>query len=68
MNINKFEGEGKYTFSDGSFYIGEFDQGNFHGEGILYFSDGSKIKEKWNKGKLIEKLFIFRDEMTDDFL
>jgi hypothetical protein len=32
-------GKGKFTWSDGSYYEGDFVDGNFHGYGVYYFHD-----------------------------
>ena len=44
---NKREGNGKYIFENGEYYIGQFKNGLFHGKGIYYYSNG-KIKKKGN--------------------
>lgn len=33
---------GQLTFSDGTTYVGHFENGLFHGCGVLAFSDGSR--------------------------
>ena len=44
-------GEGKYTFADGSYYVGSFKEGHYHGEGTLYSADGKPEYEgKWENG------------------
>lgn len=35
----KFEGQGKYTWKDGSFYVGEFVNGLRHGYGVWRSSE-----------------------------
>ena len=34
------EGNGKFIYENGDFYIGQFSNGIFHGEGILFDKDG----------------------------
>ena len=42
---------GTYTFSDGSKYVGEFQNGEFHGQGTLTFANGSKYVGEWQNDK-----------------
>ena len=41
MNGKK-HGKGRFTWSDGSYYFGDFENGLFHGEGEYYFKDSDK--------------------------
>ena len=36
----KFEGNGKYIYEDGSYYIGQYLNGLKHGKGIEYYKNG----------------------------
>ena len=40
---NIFEGEGKFIFDDGKYYIGEFHNGNRHGNGMLFSNNNEVI-------------------------
>ena len=52
-----FDGQGTYTLSDGSKYVGEYKGGNRNGLGILYSTDGSIIIQgRWSDG-LLEQSF-----------
>jgi hypothetical protein len=44
------DGQGKYFYSDGASYEGEWENGKRHGKGILTLSDGRKLFGKWNLG------------------
>ncbi len=47
-NTNHCEsGRGKYKYSDGSMYIGEFSGGIPRGEGICYYANGDKYVGEW---------------------
>ena len=41
----KFEGNGKYIFKDGSYYIGQWKNNLRNGKGIYYHSNGNIIYE-----------------------
>ena len=43
-------GRGKYIYSDGTCYEGEWENGKRQGKGILTLSDGRKLFGKWNLG------------------
>ena len=45
------DGQGKYSYSDGASYEGEWKNGKRHGKGILTLSDGRKYFGKWNLGR-----------------
>jgi len=45
------EGLGKYTYSDGSRYIGEFKNGKKDGRGTYTFPSGKKYVGEWKEGK-----------------
>ncbi len=42
---------GKYTYADGSNYIGEFKDGLRHGQGTYTFASGQKYVGEWKDGK-----------------
>ena len=41
------QGQGRYTFPEGQFYQGEFDQGNFHGKGSFQYVNGDHYDGEW---------------------
>ena len=45
------DGHGKYFYSDGASYEGEWKNGKRHGKGLLTLSDGRKYFGKWNLGR-----------------
>jgi len=47
----KPHGQGTYTFTSGSKYVGEYKDGIPHGQGSLTFDDGSEILGEWKSGK-----------------
>ena len=49
------EGQGRYTFADGKFYLGEFKNDKFDGKGTLIYLDPNKeiITGIWKDGKKI---------------
>ena len=49
------DGQGKYSYSDGASYEGEWKNGKRHGKGILSLSDGRKYFGKWNLGGYKDK-------------
>ena len=58
----KLEGNGKFIWENGNYYIGQFKNGKKHGKGIIYFKDGNIAYEgdffndkKEGTGKLILK-------------
>ena len=42
---DKFDGDGKYVYEDGVYYIGHFKNGLKHGKGKLFNRDGNIIYE-----------------------
>ena len=38
---DKYEGNGKYIYENGEYYIGEFKNGLKHGKGIEYYKNGN---------------------------
>jgi len=47
----RFNGKGKYTFSKGDFYEGDFVNGNFEGYGKFSETDGSYYEGSWKNDK-----------------
>jgi len=45
------ERKGTKTWTDGSKYVGHFEDGNRHGKGILTYSDGSKYEGEWKNDR-----------------
>ena len=41
------EGQGTYTYANGSKYIGEYKDNKRHGEGVYTYSDGGKFVGEW---------------------
>ena len=39
------EGNGKYIWEDGEYYIGQYKNGLFHGKGTEYYSNGKIMYE-----------------------
>ena len=46
------EGEGRYEYKGGTYYIGEFKDGKPHGEGVVYYSDGARYEGEWKYDNL----------------
>lgn len=44
---NCYNGYGTYEFSNGTRYIGDFQEGRAHGKGIIYFNNGNKYIGYW---------------------
>lgn len=40
-------GPGKYTYRDGSYYIGSFVNGQPRGEGVCYYANGDRYEGQW---------------------
>jgi len=57
----RMEGYGKYTFSNGTVYSGQFLDGEFHGEGTLQFPEMGKYHATWRHGKAITGRYVFDD-------
>ena len=45
------QGQGRYTFPEGQFYQGEFDQGHFHGKGRFQYGNGDYYDGEWINNK-----------------
>ena len=57
--LGKKDGFGKYTWSDGSYFIGEWKDNKIHGmvinsiiKGIYYWADGRKFAGEWKNSKM----------------
>ena len=49
---DEFEGQGKYIYKNGDYYIGQWKKGLRHGKGIQYYSNGKiKYDGDWINGK-----------------
>lgn len=48
---NCYDGQGTYTWSDGSKYVGSWKNDKEHGEGTFTRSDGRKYVGSWKDGK-----------------
>ena len=47
------DGFGTHTFKDGSYFIGDWKDGEKDGNGTIYFKTGSiKVTGTWDDGKL----------------
>ncbi len=38
------KGHGRYTFTDGDVYEGEFDNDEYNGNGVLTYADGARYE------------------------
>jgi hypothetical protein len=47
-------GQGTFTYVDGSKYVGEFIDGKQHGQGTYTGTDGTVEKGIWKDGELVE--------------
>jgi antitoxin component YwqK of YwqJK toxin-antitoxin module len=47
----KKNGKGKYFWSNGQVYEGEFKDNECHGAGVLYYLCGKKFEGQWKNGK-----------------
>ena len=57
---DKYEGNGKYNWEDGEYYIGQWKNGKRYGKGKLYYKNGSiKYEGDWldNKMQVICQIF-----------
>ena len=45
----KKEGDGKFIFEDGNYYIGQFKDDLFNGKGIIYYKNGNIMYEGYLK-------------------
>ena len=56
-------GQGTFTWEDGSKYVGKWKDGKFHGQGILKYADGRVKKGIWENGQLPELKEAMKEEM-----
>jgi hypothetical protein len=56
----RMEGDGVYTYEDGTRYEGRFKNGAFHGKGRLIFANG-EFRGLWNHGRQVEGRYVFKD-------
>ena len=59
----RMEGEGVYTYGDGTKYVGQFKNGAYHGEGKLIFANG-EFRGIFNNGKHVDGQFVFSDGLV----
>ena len=58
---DNYEGNGKYIWKDGEYYIGQWKNGLSHGKGTVCYSNGDKYEGDWvndkreGNGKYIRK-------------
>jgi hypothetical protein len=57
----RIHGKGKYTFTDGKVYVGDFKDGQFDGIGTIHFTNGDKYEAEWKDGIAIKGQFTFKD-------
>ena len=50
-NQDGINGEGIYTFPDGTKYVGEFKDNKPNGQGTEIYPDGEKYEGEWKNGK-----------------
>ena len=50
--MGKKHGNGKFTWADGSTYIGRFVDNNIEGQGEYVWSDGRSYKGSWKNNKM----------------
>ena len=51
---DKYEGNGKYIWENGEYYIGQWKNGLSHGKGIEYYSNGKiKYEGDWVDDKFV---------------
>ncbi|KAF4662983.1 hypothetical protein FOL47_005976 [Perkinsus chesapeaki] len=55
------EGEGEYTFPNGTIYRGHFVNDEFDGEGSLIFPDGGTFVGTWQRGIAVDGKYFFGD-------
>ena len=54
----KREGNGKYIFEDGEYYIGEFKNDKRNGKGIEYYKNGNiKYEGEFINGEFVNKIW-----------
>jgi len=63
----KFNGEGKYIYSDGSYYDGNWKNGKYHGQGIYKTNAGSTFSCNYNNGLMHGKCTYDYNNGTREF-
>tara|TARA_B100000508_G_scaffold116350_1_gene95713 strand:- start:19 stop:1407 length:1389 start_codon:yes stop_codon:yes gene_type:complete len=53
---NQFHGMGRFFFSDGSYYGGEWSNGKYEGRGYYHDSSYSQKIGEWSNGELVRKM------------
>ena len=51
FSYDKFEGCGNLTWFDGTFYKGNWKEGNKHGHGVEKYNEGSRFEGDWVNGE-----------------
>nr|CCA18652.1 conserved hypothetical protein [Albugo laibachii Nc14] len=59
-SFERYSGHGRLELADGSWYEGEFYNGQFHGNGTLHLKDG-RMEGVWVDGVQIESRYIFHN-------
>ena len=52
LKIGKKQGKGKFFWTDGSQYEGQFSNNNIHGIGTYTWADGRNYKGEWKNNKM----------------
>ena len=52
FKYNKYNGNGRYIFTNGVIYEGQFYDGYFHGNGALKFPNKGMFVAEWEYGKV----------------
>lgn len=52
MMTEKQNGKGIEVWSDGSYYLGNFDDGQKEGRGVYFWADGSKYTGNWSRDEM----------------
>ena len=60
----KFQGRGKYFFSNGDRYEGEFNNGEREGEGIMFLNNGGFRTGTWRNDQLVAEVCLQNSLLT----